>query len=289
MSEAIRENTSEADLKARAELFKALGHLVRLLILNLVQIRPRHGEELATILRLKPATISHPLSKLTNVGLLTSRKDQYYQIYSLIDEMLEKRIGEVVSVPQPGLTVAVEEDAYRDKVLKTFFRQGRLTHIPTQLKKRQIILEKLVQEFEPERAYPEHAINQILLESREDVATLRRELVSQGYMEREKGIYRCPSQQPTARKTLRAVYRNLSARLSLGEPRKGLFRDPIFTRHHARCASARSVPSGICRRRFLRVIPLPSPKPEANPMGQRPITRHPPSSPPAALAVASVP
>jgi len=58
----------EENLEARAELFKALGHPMRLLILNLVKIKPRHGEELATILGLKPATISHHLSKLTQVG-----------------------------------------------------------------------------------------------------------------------------------------------------------------------------------------------------------------------------
>jgi len=36
--------TPEQNLEARAELFKALGHPVRLLILNLIKIKPRHGE-----------------------------------------------------------------------------------------------------------------------------------------------------------------------------------------------------------------------------------------------------
>ena len=48
----------EGDLEARAELLKALGHPVRLLILNLLDMKPRHGEELAAILNLQPATIS---------------------------------------------------------------------------------------------------------------------------------------------------------------------------------------------------------------------------------------
>ena len=62
----------EQNLQARAQLFKALGHPARLLILNLVQNKPRHGEELAAILRLKPATISNHLSKLASVGLILS-------------------------------------------------------------------------------------------------------------------------------------------------------------------------------------------------------------------------
>jgi ArsR family transcriptional regulator len=179
----------EENLEARAELFKSLGHPTRLLILNLVAMRPRHGEELAAILKLKPATISFHLSKLTNVGLLNSRKDQYYQIYSLVGDPLKKTLGEVVELPQPGLMAGVEVDAYRKKVLRTFFKHGRLTQIPAQLKKWQVILEKLVEEFEPEHRYTELEVNRILLEFHEDVATLRRDLVDLGYMDRESGIY----------------------------------------------------------------------------------------------------
>lgn len=186
----------EENLEARAELFKALGHPVRLLILNLVHVKPRHGEELAAILNLNPATISHHLAKLAGVGLLTSQKDQYYQTYSLVGDVFRKTIGEVVQMPQPGLTAGVEEDAYRNKVLKTFFKHGRLTRIPAQLKKQQIILEKIVQEFEPGREYDEREVNQILLEFHEDVATLRRGLVLHGLMERQEGIYRRVSGNP---------------------------------------------------------------------------------------------
>jgi len=180
----------EQDLDARAELLKALGHPVRLLMLNLLDMKPRHGEELAAILGLQPATISHHLAKLSSVGLLTSRKDQYYQTYALVGEILNQALGDIVRLPQPGLTAQVEEDAYRKKVLNTFFKHGRLTHIPAQLKKQVIILEKIVQEFEPEQTYSEHQVNQILLEFHEDVASLRRGLVSNGLMKREQGIYR---------------------------------------------------------------------------------------------------
>jgi ArsR family transcriptional regulator len=179
----------EENLEARAELFQALGHPVRLLILNLVQMKPRHGEELATILGLTPATISHHLAKLTGVGLLQSEKDQYYQTYSMVHDVLDKALDDVVRLPQPELDIAVEEDAYRKKVLATFFKHGRLTQIPAQRKKRLIILEKLVQRFEPERRYSEREVNYILLDFHEDVATLRRELIVHGLMERERDVY----------------------------------------------------------------------------------------------------
>ena len=47
-----------------------------------------------------------------------------YQIYSLIDDMLIKTIGNVVQLPQDRLTAGVEEDAYRKKVLRTFLRSA---------------------------------------------------------------------------------------------------------------------------------------------------------------------
>lgn len=181
---------AEFNLEARAQLFKALGHPARLLMLNLIQQKPRHGEELAAILNLKPATISHHLSKLTEVGLLTSTKDQYYQVYSLAGDVLQKPLSEIIRLPQPSLADEVETDAYRDKVLKTFFRRGRLVRIPSQLKKLQVVLERIAQEFEPDREYTEKEVNFILLDFHEDVATLHRALVGEGHMVRERGIYR---------------------------------------------------------------------------------------------------
>lgn len=173
----------------RAELFKALGNSTRLLIVNLIRLAPRHGEELADILKLSPATVSHHLAKLSEVGLLTARKDQYYQIYSLTGD-LNRTLGELVNLAQPGTERGVREDAYREKVLKAFFVQGCLTQLPAQLKKRRIVLERLVEEFEPERDYPEREVNLILADFHDDFATLRRHFVGEGLMVRERGIYR---------------------------------------------------------------------------------------------------
>ena len=179
----------EKDLENRAQLFKALGHPARLLILNLIQQKPRHGEELAAILHLQPATISHHLAKLTEVGLLESEKDQYYQVYSLVKGILNRSLQDMVYLPQPDLVEGVEEDAYRKKVLDTFFKHGRLVQIPAQMKKKLIIYHKLVEEFEPSKKYTEHEVNQILLEFNEDVASLRRALIEYKLMTRDKGIY----------------------------------------------------------------------------------------------------
>jgi ArsR family transcriptional regulator len=183
------ERTPEQDLESRAELFKALGHPARLLILNLIKAKPRHVEELATILQLSPATVSHHLAKLSGAGLLRSEKDQYYQTYSLSGDLSDRTLGELIVMSQSGLTAQVEEDAYRQKVLGIFLRQGRLIGIPAQHKKRRIVLEKLVEEFEPGRTYTEREVNQTLVDYHDDVATLRRDLIGYGLMQRDSGLY----------------------------------------------------------------------------------------------------
>jgi ArsR family transcriptional regulator len=176
-------------LESKAELLKALGHPTRLLILNLIRMKPRHGEELAAILNLKPATISHHLAKLTAVGVLDAEKDQYYQIFSINQDMLKPSLDEIIHLSQGEVIPNVEVDAYREKVIKTFFKHGRLPKIPAQLKKQRIVLEKIVEEFEPEREYTEKEVNIILLDFNDDVASLRRGLIEQKLMTREKGIY----------------------------------------------------------------------------------------------------
>ncbi|MBN2043515.1 MAG: metalloregulator ArsR/SmtB family transcription factor [Anaerolineales bacterium] len=180
----------ETNLEIRANLFKALGHPTRLLIVNLVKIKPRHGEELAEILRLNPGTISHHLKQLTEAGFLSARKDQYYQIYTLNSALLDCKMADLVHLAQPDLDSGAEVNAYRQKVLRTFFKHGRLVQFPAQLKKRLVILEKIAEEFEPGREYSEREVNHILLDFNDDVATLRRGMIEHNIMTRDKGIYR---------------------------------------------------------------------------------------------------
>jgi DNA-binding transcriptional ArsR family regulator len=190
MTNQANKGDTEKNLEARALLFKALGHPMRLLIMNLVLTKARHGEELAAILRLNPATVSHHLSKLAEAGLLEVRKDQYYQTYSLAQDVLQRTLDEVIRLPQPDLRAQVKPDAYREKVLSIFFRHGRLRKIPSQLKKQRIVLEQIAQEFEPDRAYEEMELNRMLVDFHDDVAWLRRSLVEHKIMTRADGIYR---------------------------------------------------------------------------------------------------
>jgi ArsR family transcriptional regulator, arsenate/arsenite/antimonite-responsive transcriptional repressor len=192
----MAKSQAELNLEARANLFKALSHPTRLLMINLIKQRPRHTEELASILRLSAGTVSHHLSLLTEADLLRSSKEQYYQNYSLKDGMLEKTLSEVVSMPQPGLEKNVSGDAYTTKVLRTFFKQGRIIKIPSQRKKLFVVLGEIVKAFELGRTYTEREVSIILFEYHDDFATLRRGLVEAGLMTRKDGIYQRVKTEP---------------------------------------------------------------------------------------------
>lgn len=176
----------EQNLKARADLFKALGNPIRLLIVNLIRIQPRHTEELASIIKLSAGTISHHLSILTKVGLLVSKKEQYYQTYSLVEGVLDKSLEDMVAMPQPDLVNDVETDAFTQKVLTTFFKGGRLIKIPSQQKKLLVVLAEIVTAFEEGKTYTEREVNIIIADFNDDFATLRRALVTFEFLKRTK-------------------------------------------------------------------------------------------------------
>jgi ArsR family transcriptional regulator, arsenate/arsenite/antimonite-responsive transcriptional repressor len=70
-----------------------------------------------------------------------------------------------------------------------FFREGRLTSLPSKRSVRLAALAMLVERFERDRRYPEREVNAILADDAPDVATLRRLLVDEGFLARAGGEY----------------------------------------------------------------------------------------------------
>ena len=92
------------------------------------------------------------------------------------------------SEADPG---AASDAAFEAKVLRSFFREGRLVSIPARDRKKRLVLRHVLDLCFPEdRAYPEKEVNQRLALFHPDVAALRRYLVDFGMMTRESGEYR---------------------------------------------------------------------------------------------------
>ena len=168
--------------------FKALADANRLKIVGLLARQAYSGEELAVLLDLKPSTVSHHLSRLADVGLVSARAQGYYSMYSLEEDALQKvRLLFSQSELASAATI-VDADAYDRKVIADFTRaDGSLKEIPAQRKKLEAVLRHVVRDFDPGVKYSEKQANEILARFHEDTASLRRELIASGLMEREGG------------------------------------------------------------------------------------------------------
>ncbi len=172
----------------RVAFFKSLADKSRLEILESLATAPMYVEQLSQRLGITPPTVSFHLKKLEASGLVKPRKEQYYTVYSLDETILNQTmLAVIISGSQTLLNQ--REEAYRQDVLKNFMKYGKLTSIPVQRKKRQIVLEKLVDSFEKGRPYTEKEVNLILADFNDDFCTLRREMIVCGLMTRDKGIY----------------------------------------------------------------------------------------------------
>ena len=172
-------------------LFKCLADKTRLNILKSLAIEDMYVERLAQRLDLSPSTISFHLKKLSEAGAVTSYKSQYYTMYSLRRKILETSILATVLTESDEAALQRERDeAYRQKVIDSFFEYGRLISIPAQRKKKRIILEVIAQCFDLDRDYREPEVNALIGQFHEDHCTLRRDMISEQLLTRENGIYR---------------------------------------------------------------------------------------------------
>jgi predicted transcriptional regulator len=178
--------TDDTDL---VTLFKALADTSRLKIVGLLAQQPYTVEQLAAMLELKASTISHHLSRLAEAGLVSARAEGYYSVYQLEKETLNRNMQRIFSSEQiAAVTADVNLDAFEHKVFKDYSTaDGRLKTIPAQRKKLEAVLRHIVRTFEPGVHYTEKQVNEILARFHRDTATLRRELVGSGLMQRAGG------------------------------------------------------------------------------------------------------
>ncbi|MFD1356610.1 DUF2087 domain-containing protein [Fictibacillus halophilus] len=86
--------------------------------------------------------------------------------------------------------MTTELENYQSGVLNAFLnKEGKLKNIPSQKKKKLVILEYLVRKLEGE-TYSELQINQFIKQYHEDFCTIRREFIVNGYMDRDAGFYK---------------------------------------------------------------------------------------------------
>ena len=176
--------------------FKALADSNRLKIVGSLALGEKNVEQLAELVELRQPTVSHHLARLGEAGLVTARAEGHYSVYRLEADQLEAMARRLLaSETLPTFVDDHDLEANDRKVLSDFITaKGRLKTIPSQRKKLSVILNFLVRIFEPGIQYREREVNDRLSQFHEDTATLRRELVGAGLLERKRrGIYWRPT------------------------------------------------------------------------------------------------
>ena len=172
------------------KLFKVLSDPSRLQILASLNKEPMYVELIAERLELHPSTVSFHLKKLEQAGVVNSKKEQYYVVYHINRQKLNVNVMHVISnITTKSQTLGEREAAYRRKVIRTFFEDGKLKSIPVQRKKRLIILEEIARDFETGKKYSEKEVNLMVSEYHYDFCTIRREFIMNKMFVRENGIY----------------------------------------------------------------------------------------------------
>ena len=174
-------------MKEKLELLKLLADETRLAILNILLKEDSYVEKIACELSLTPATICYHLKKMEVAGVVNCSRSQFYIIYSLNREIFDKPLFELIKKDEE---IVDTEEKYKKQVLSNFFKYGRLTQIPTQRKKREIVLAQILEQFDFTREYPEKEVNEIILRYHEDFCTIRREMIAFGMMTRDHEIYK---------------------------------------------------------------------------------------------------
>lgn len=128
------------------------------------------------------------LRKLSDGGLVELRRDGASPVSGVFGS-LARASASAEPVEDHGYT-----DARAEGVLRAFVRGGRLLGLPASRGRRMIVLEHLVQSFEPGVDYPESEVNAVLAEWTSgggvDHVTVRRYLIDEDLLQRTDGIYR---------------------------------------------------------------------------------------------------
>ena len=198
-----------------ADLLAGLRALVdqhRLRIVARLAVSPDTAESLAADLRQPVPSIRRHLELLEAAGLVERRAEPQGSVVfgARLDRVgalgrglatLEREAQDLEGLPggawphdgEPFEATRARLAPTRDeaKTLRAYLVDGRLTTIPAQPRKRDIVLRLLLERvFTEDREYPEKEVNQRLALFHPDVASLRRYLYDAGYVDRDHGLYR---------------------------------------------------------------------------------------------------
>jgi predicted transcriptional regulator len=167
------------------DLLRTLVDPGRLGIVGTVAVDPRSSGELAELTGQDMESVLRTLAPLVQAGLIVHEHGRYRLEVAAWRAIAQELPQDAPASPRVSFGMTRDESV----VLGRYFRGDRLVELPAQRSKRLVVLERLALEFEPGARYPESAVNDLLSRFFDDVATLRRQLVDEGFVDRADGEY----------------------------------------------------------------------------------------------------
>ena len=170
------------------QLARALSDPLRIRIAALLVEHELTLEQIATELRLRPIDVARHVSLLRDSGLVVEIARTNPVHYRLDTDALRGISREAFATGRPSSPDMSGEDWER-KVLRDFVKDNRLVAIPSSHKKKIVILRWLTTLIPTDAQLSEREISELLKAYHPDFATLRRELVDNSFLRRERGVY----------------------------------------------------------------------------------------------------
>lgn len=165
------------------DAFALLADEHRLAVVAALVLGASRTDDVAAAAHLPKRRVLQALTRLEAGGLVRRDDDGWrFDVVRLKEIAKESR-------PRDQPDDIGNVDAQTAAVLRTFLRNGRLTQIPMQRSKRLVVLDHVSRVFEIGVRYPEREVNAFLRAFHPDTAALRRYLVDEGFLSREKNVY----------------------------------------------------------------------------------------------------
>jgi hypothetical protein len=165
-----------------ARILGLLAEPARLKVVAALTLGNNRVSSIAAASGLSNREVVRSLSRLATAGLVIEENGSY----ELVAQELKDAARHIAAL-RPEEEVDGSPDVV--KILRSFVRGGKLVSIPTSSGKRAVVLDHIAQVFEPGRKYLEKEVNAELAKWHGDYASLRRYLVDEEFMSRDRGIY----------------------------------------------------------------------------------------------------
>ena len=161
---------------------KAMASADRLRIVGLLSQRSKRAAEIAEALGMHPSDVMRHLEQLTASGVIV----EVDGVYDLDERAIESLARGQFEGKRPVYVADEDQEEDVRKVLKTYLNaDGTIRQLPQEGKKMLIILNFVLDAFSFDTNYTEKEVNTILRRFHVDTATLRRNLVDYGFLDRE--------------------------------------------------------------------------------------------------------